>query len=1116
MNALRFLVFGISAMAALSLMVMAALAADRVTIAAGHHPGFGRIAFRWPSPVGFTVARDGDAVLIRFARPLEGTLDRVTGELDDYLAGAQIEEGGQVVRLALKRPYELRSFKDGAATVVVDLLGAPDKVAKDVEASAKRPERSAQVETAQAVAETAPLVRVRKGEHKGFDRLVFDWSKPVEYRVAQDGARVTISFDRAARMELAALRRHPPRYAADITAEQTATGTVVSLRLAAGAHLRDFRDGRRIGLDILAPSLSAKTAEAAPKAPTPSEQAPQSAAAAAKREPVLVRVGPVAAGAPAPLTTAAPAPVAAAAKPADGALAVGYVANDKATTLRFPWADKTALAAFRQNDSLWLVFDRPGKLDLAQVPSAGDGRNFDRVETVANARATVLRLRLAQGTSARTREEGAAWIVELSKGDDRPAVPLTLSAEPHSPIGPRVTFNIDHPGNPLEITDPESGAKLIVVPVSQAGLGIFGERAYVEFRLLASMQGIAVEPLVPGIYVTARLDGVDIRDGKGLILSTLPAALTEGNVFGNAETIPALFDFAAWRGDPKETPLARKQALEQRLAQAGPGQRDKARLDFARFYFAEGMAPEAQSFVSLIAKANPSILGTVEERTLQGALAVLDRDFAAAGKFLDDKSLDAVPEAVLWRGAAAAEQGDYSKAEADFIFGGGLIGHYPPPIALHLELLAADTLLANGDKERAQALIEGLAKRDVTGAEAGRLAYLQGRLRELQGRNDDALALYDKATAGADPAGAVKAALARIALLSKLGRIDRKEAISRLDSLRYDWRGDAVELELLERLGRLYLASGDYRDGLITLRRAVSYFPNSPRAKPLAALMSQAFADLFVKGDAAKLPPAQAVALYDEFKELAPTGAAGDTAALHLADRLVAADLLDRAASVLDNLIKTRLTGDDKARAGARLAEVRLLDRRPDLALDALAATEGDALPDDLVATRRRLQARALAAQDKSDEALAALGDDGSPAADAIRSDILWQAQNWTAAAQLYERMTKDLPRGKTPLAPGEAKTVLRWAAALTMLGDRSGIDGLRARFTEAMPAGETKDAFAALTSTTGEPGDSFRKLAATVADLGRLKALMSDYSKGLAPRAAAAPTAKAAPVATD
>src|SRR3546814_8889625 len=107
------------------------------------------------------------------------------------------------------------------------------------------------------------------------------------------------------------------------------------------------------------------------------------------------------------------------------------------------------------------------------------------------------------------------------------------------------------------------------------------------------------------------------------------------------------------------------------------------------------------------------------------------------------------------------------------------------------------------------------------------------------------------------------------------------------------------------------------------------------------------------------MTPRQARALYDEFRELTPVGKAGDRIIEGLADRLVRVDLLDRAARLLDRQVKFRLQGVEKARVGARLAVIHLIDRQPDSAISALDESVAPSLTEDLARERRRQIGRA-------------------------------------------------------------------------------------------------------------------------------------------------------------
>lgn len=1125
-----------------------ARAAESVVVAAGQHPGYGRIAFRWPSAVDFKTTKDGDVLVVRFERPMDGKLGRIARELDDYVSAASFADGGKSVRLALKRPVKLRTFKDTPSVAVVDLVATTDPKAlslaalKDEKPAAKSPPASKAKAAAEpkSTANAGQTVGVRLGEHKGFDRLVFDWHGLVGYKIVREEGRATIHFATSANIDLSRFERDPPRYAPKAKAEKSASGATVTFELAPGVQVRDFRDGPRVALDFLAPANereaarklghngeTAKKAEAAKSAEKAVTALAPTAKAGAEQDkateaPVMIRVEhpsePLATGAspdkamPAKTASAkeSPAPAAApkqvASKLTGGAPAdvipVEYSAHPEGASLRFTFTDQTGLAVFRRADHLWIVFDRPSVLDFAKLPASGDGKSFESVEQLPHLRGTVMRLKVPYGIGATIKKQDFSWIVSLATLVDRPDVPIAILPQPNSAIGPRVNLPIEGASYPLEIADPDVGDKLVVVPVAQPGWGIFQNRTYVEFRLLDSAQGIVVEPKVDGIIVTAQKAGVDILGERGLALSSAPESPSAGLAFGNAETTPSVFNLAAWRGGESERPIKRKQALQLKLAAATPKTRNRIRLELARFYFAEGLAPEAEGLIGLVSKEQPAFLKTPEIEIMRGALATLRRDYKSAMSYLGIPQFATTPEAALWRGAVDAEQHDYARAEREFLLGGALIGRYPRPMRVELGLLAAETLLARGDQNRAKALIAGIEKGDLSGRERGRIAYLHGREMVLADRPADALPFFEEATKSDDPLDAARAILARVEMLEKIGKITRKEAIERLDKLRYAWRGDDFELDLLDKLGRLRIEDGDYREGLVTLRKALTYFPTNPRAKPLAAMMSKVYADLFVKGEAKKLSPVTAVAIHDEFKELSPTGAEGDQVLLNLVDRLVAVDLLGRAEKTLDDLIKHRLNGVEKARAGTRLAKIYLMDDKPADATAALAESVGDGIDDGLASERRELAARALAAQGQTEQALAGLESDTSPAAERIRAEAYWKAQDWTHAAQAYDRLTKELPLAKKPLDQAEGNFALRWAIALTMLGDRQGTDALRARFEPAFAPGPARDAFLVITSDTGKPEESFRKLATTVAEVSRFKSFMEGYRAEFVARA--------------
>ena len=121
-------------------------------------------------------------------------------------------------------------------------------------------------------------------------------------------------------------------------------------------------------------------------------------------------------------------------------------------------------------------------------------------------------------------------------------------------------------------------------------------------------------------------------------------------------------------------------------------------------------------------------------------------------------------------------------------------------------------------------------------------------------------------------------------------------------------------------LGELQIETGLYREGLQSLKRLVTNFADHHLAPDITEYMRATFADLYDAGTIGTLPPVMAIALFNDFRELAPAGTEGDEMIRRLADRLVSVDLLPQAAKLLSHQVEFRLGGQDKARVGARLA----------------------------------------------------------------------------------------------------------------------------------------------------------------------------------------------------
>ncbi|NQU58700.1 MAG: tetratricopeptide repeat protein, partial [Rhodospirillales bacterium] len=646
---------------------------------------------------------------------------------------------------------------------------------------------------------------------------------------------------------------------------------------------------------------------------------------------------------------------------------------------------------------------------------------------------------------------------------------------------------------------------LVVVPVIPLGYGIANQYEYPQARILASSQGLAIQPRADNLRVRPLRQGVEVTNASGLQISPVAAALAADAKLGDGlmiRSLTRLFDLEKWSQASLDTFEENKWKYQMAAATATSTGKEKARMDMARFYFANGFGAEALGVLNIVAESRPEISETEEFRGLRGAINVLMARYDDARADLHHPSLDKNDEARFWRATLQAYEGDLYGAAADLRRMAAITRPYPRALKMPLETLIANAAVQLGDIKQATRYLEAMRANDPNPAEISQIEFVEGRLRELSGDFDGAVGMWETVLEGPHRPSRAKAAVSRTELLLKLKQIDDFEAIIELEKLRFAWRGGQFEFDLLRRLGDLYIAIGDYRNGLRTMRQAATHFRDNEEAPEVTQQMTDAFASLYLDNKADQLAPITAIALYDEFKELTPPGEKGDEMIRRLADRLVDVDLLDRAAALLQGQVEFRLEGVQKARVGAQLALVHILAREYEQAINTLDGSDGPDLPEELVVQRRHLRARALMGQIRNEEALALIKDDKSLDADLLRLEMFWTDQDWVQSSLTLSRMLRAYEaKPNMPLDDIQGRIVLNQAIAMTLSGNERGIDRLRRDYSEAMNNTQFRDAFRLIASPHTLGLISFASIAGKVMDVENFQSFMDAYQERLKQR---------------
>ncbi|WP_375459913.1 hypothetical protein [uncultured Enterovirga sp.] len=1061
--------------------------------------GFARIELRFDEMAKVRVRASNGVIVLAFDAPAHVTAEKLAAEIGSYVSAVRRDPDGTGMRLALVAPVRTNLLEAGER-VFLDLLppswsGLPPALPPDVVAELAERARVAEAKV-KAEAERRQAARqpvtLRLAELPSLTRLVFEPPPGTRARwTTLDGATELV-FDGLLSLDLAGSRPKGASGIAEFTSSAETNALRVKVATAPGYAPHGFREADTLVLDLAKP-------QPAPAPPAPTAVSPSPPKTDDRSEPPVrqasvaetpVPAAPIAVPVP-PVSAAAPPP---AAEPpaASGPLRPVGARDGEGGSILFPFRTGTPAAAFARGGRLTLLFDTLDRLDPAALASAARG-----LAEVADVRSEsgVVQVRLvpAEGRPVRLLPEGTGWRLWVG---GQPGLP---------PDDTRVSRAVDASGNTeiavglasaaaVRWTDEEGGARLAVVTASGRPQAMTNPRHFVEFGLPASLQGIVVE---------ARADDISVALGRGGILISRTSGLSLSPVGSSGEArgpAPPVLNREAWIQDGAGSANERYRDLVAEAADAPRSGRAEIRFRLARFLLANGLSLEAASVLALARAEDAAFAGRRESVLLSAIASIRAERLREARGFLAHKTLADDPEAALWRAALDAREREWTRALSGFRRSAEMLAIYPEDLSGWLRLLALRAALETGDVASAETAMAGIDRLPAGSVGRDEHELARARVDEAAGRREAALKSYDRLAEEAARPAAAEALLRGTALAVRLDRLPAAEATPRLELLSVAWRGDEVELGTLVELARLYAAEGRWRDMFATTQRANRSFPNHELTRTLYDDTARRFEGLLLGETPVKLSAVDILALYYDFKELAPIGRRGDEIVRRLADQLVELDLLDQAADLLQHQVDKRLTGAARAAVAARLAAIRLMSGKPALALAALHATRLAELPASVRKFRLLLEAKAEADQTRTDLALEIVEGESGVDFARLRAGILFGARRWREAGDASEGLVGRRGEGADPLSERDRSDVIRAAVAHALAEEPVALDRLRSKFVAKMADSPDAKTFEFLLQPGAARARDFRAVMRDVGKADSLRRLLTDWSGAIAP----------------
>lgn len=703
-------------------------------------------------------------------------------------------------------------------------------------------------------------------------------------------------------------------------------------------------------------------------------------------------------------------------------------------------------SAFTRGRQVFLVFSgKPKKLEIPK-----------HIKQIPHEQAVILTFN--HHTQPTLRRVQNHWIISLNEQKvttSEVKVRSLLQQIPH-PVVEIIMEN--NPLTPVQFTDEATGVNYISLPAREELMANTVEYRYVNFHILPSVQGVNLELLSDNIKIEHKSNAFIIGKRDSMFLSkkkfTLQYDQEDEQEAAKLDVILDLLNYHAKDG----TFVKQEQEMRHNISDAASAlHKEKQIFKLALFNLANGFVREALTVSKLL--TNLDDRNIYKKEVLQMVLYLLREDFFEAHKIGSNINISSVPmllrqEVKFWQLVTAmlAETIGGENLLNDLLnvwlesIPGHFVHAYTPRLRMqinnlllqkYLPVIRNDTLLKllkqyqmdAKDDHKAQNLLNYYYAIYHAKNQASQLAYqhLDKCLADPTDLLARSLCLHHKAQLD----------------LANL-KITKKQYIDVLELASMIWHGDDRQINILLDLADSYLQDAQYLQAMRSWSKAVEYFPNHPRTLILKERISNTFSRYFLDGYDVHNTHLQALELFYEFQRYLPIGSIGDDIVIRFTDHLIALDLLDKAIPILLHQVNYRLKGFKKEESINKLAKLQLANQQPYYAIEALRlGNDYRKLPDTLGDERKMLLAEALAKNGQYDESLMLLEGDYSQQADAIKSGIFWQQQNWLEFLNYAEPAIYEMRRHNSMLTSPQAKAVLQTAIAYLMTSNGQQLLGL-------------------------------------------------------------------------
>jgi hypothetical protein len=220
--------------------------------------GYARLTLKLAEDVESEVTTAGSIIVIRFKRPVDIPVDKLSDAVPDYVGSARRDPDGSAIRLSLQRRATVNTMTAGER-IFVDFLpdswtgpppSLPQEVIRELSERARVAERALRMQRAAAASKRKPPVRVRASVQPTFVRFVFEMPDGVNVSSVLNDQKLTLQFNSVLAFDLADAKVAAPPNIASINQRVDVDSSAVDITLIGEVDVHSFREEKNYIIDV--------------------------------------------------------------------------------------------------------------------------------------------------------------------------------------------------------------------------------------------------------------------------------------------------------------------------------------------------------------------------------------------------------------------------------------------------------------------------------------------------------------------------------------------------------------------------------------------------------------------------------------------------------------------------------------------------------------------------------------------------------------------------------------------------------------------------------------------------------------------------------------------------